>query len=655
MKSKTLICFVIIQAATLSAQPSWAISISWNVPGDGVFQDPNNWNPNQAPGPADDVLFQNGASPTVTFGDPVDVNSLSISTGNVTLQLGGADFFAAGNIDIGAMSGPDVSLQVVNGGLFGAGGTVNVKSNAELSVNGSVDTSQIVIDPGGQLRGTMTINPAIPGGSTSVNNSGAVAPGDMTGVITINGDYEQTPVGLLETEVGGFMAGTHDQLSVNGAALLAGRLDMPILPSYTPALGHTITLLQATGVSGSFEFITVPDLPAMGVAVQVGPPPAGSGVVAYFVSPTVNSFAGGPGPHFWGSPTTWGGVIPTTTDVVTIAASAPSPERIDLDPNSTASSRAFAHSVSLFGATDTMTLGVPEATALSAISNVTVGDFGRLELSSGTVYTNLVQVIVGGTVSGAGRIVGNVVVGTDAMSGQATLDPDYTLGELNIEQDLTINSDGVLQIAIDDVSSFDQLVVNQTTTRGGRLVIDAANYVAPVGTQFTVMVSGGFSGNFDSVETVGSTSVFFATPPTPILEVLGPQTYTVQSYALGDMNLDNFVDANDAPDFVLGLLDPLQYWATHGFMFPIQAGNFHADSSFDFDDIQGFADAVGALSAEEIYTLIAEMSVPEPTTGVLLLCAVGLLGANLRSLTQRRGVRGEVIGRCKARIDYNGD
>jgi hypothetical protein len=103
------------------------------------------------------------------------------------------------------------------------------------------------------------------------------------------------------------------------------------------------------------------------------------------------------------------------------------------------------------------------------------------------------------------------------------------------------------------------------------------------------------------------------------------------------MNLDNFVNSADAPDFVLGLLDPLQYWATHGFIFPIQAGNFLPGGSFDFDDIQGFSDAVGTLTAADIYTLIEEMSVPEPTTGNLLLLSLGLLVATRRQLSRHSG------------------
>jgi len=629
MKSKTLSLVVGLGAWSLCASTLWAIPISWNVLGDGDFQVADNWDPNQVPSFGDDVFFQNGASPTVTFLGPAQSDSLTVSTGNVTFDLSGVGYSLLGNVDISGMPPAMVSLQVDSGSLS-AGGTVNVHSDAALTGDGTVGASQVVIDLGGQLRGDLMISTGGPG-TSGVLNSGAVAPGNSPGVIFIDGNYEQTSAGTLEIEVGGLNPGTeHDQLVVTGSAFLAGRLDLPILSPYTPAPGHTINFLQAAGVNGSFEFITVPDLPAVGVAVQIGPPPAGAGAAVYFVSPTAKSFAGGPGPHTWGNPSTWGGMIPTTTDVVTIANNDPNnplPQRIDLDLSSTASARAFAHSVSLFGVADTMALGVHEGTALSAISNVTLGNLGRLELSNGTVYTNLVQVNVGGTVSGAGLIVGDVVVGTDAMSGEATLDPDYILGDLNIEQDLTLNSDAALQIVIQDALSFDRVLVDQTATLGGRLVIDASNYTAPIGTQFNVMLSGAIQEHFDSVETVGAETIFFAAPPVPPLAALGPEAYTVQSYSIGDMNLDNFVNSADAPDFVLGLLDPLQYWTTHGFMFPVQAGNFHPDSSFDFDDIQGFADAVGALTAADIYALIEQLSVPEPTTGGLLLVALGLLGA----------------------------
>lgn len=651
MKSNALYAILSLAVGMSLASASWATPISWNIAGDGDFLQPANWNPPMVPSSGDDVFFQNGSSPTVSFGVSVSTNTLSVVNGNVVFDLAGDTYFVTGDVDVGevvpgplgpgALVAPSVSL-TVNGGTLDAGGDVNVHGDAALLGDGDINTSHVVIDPGGQLRGSLTVNAVIPG-SVGVTNSGAVAPGNSVDTITINGDYEQTTDGLLEIEVGGTIPGSqHDVLVVNGNASLAGRLDLPILPGYTPIAGHSINFLQSPTVSGSFDFISVPDLPDVGVAVQVVNLPVG--VAANFVNTTSKSFAGGPGPHSWGDPLTWSdpngmsSPPPTTTDVLTILNSDPLPQHIDVDLSSPpASSRAFAHSVSLAGTFEEMVLEVHEGGALSAISNVNVGELGRLELSGGSVYTNLVQVNPGGAVSGAGRIVGDMVVGTGSLGGEATFDPDYTAGATHVEQDLTLNSDSVLQLAIDDFSSFDQVVVDQTTTRGGRLVIDATNYVAPVGTQFAIMVSGGFTGNFDSIETVGSTSVFFATPPVAMLEASGPETQTVQSFQLGDMNLDNSVDPNDAPDFVLGLLDPLQYWATHGFMFPIQAGNFSPGDSFDFDDIQGFTDAVGALTAADIYALIEEYSVPEPTTGGLLLVCLGLLSASRRQVLRRSG------------------
>ncbi|MCH7630179.1 MAG: hypothetical protein IH997_15960, partial [Proteobacteria bacterium] len=264
-------------------------------------------------------------------------------------------------------------------------------------------------------------------------------------------------------------------------------------------------------------------------------------------------------------------------------------------------------------------MGIPSGTSLSAISRVAVGANGIVEMSGGAVFTNLVQVAGGGTVLGNGTIAGDVILGSGLGSGEATLSPGSpgsAAGVINVEN-LTINSEGVLAIAIVDPNSFGQVIVDGTASLGGRLVIDATGFTAPIGTAFNIMVSGTFTDHFDSVETVGSSTVFFAQPPSPPLAALGEENFTIFGFPIGDMNLDNLVNGDDASDFALGLFDPLQYWNTHGFMFPVQAGNFSPGSTFDFDDIEGFV-AVAGLKAADIFALIDAMSVPEPTSCGLL-------------------------------------
>ena len=633
MRSKLITFAVGLCIGSFYSSSVIAAPFVWNSPVGGAFDDPANWTPMMVPGITDDATFELPAIYTVTFPTIGETGPLNVSGGDVTFSLAGTSYAVDGNVDIGG------SL-VVDTGTLSATASINVTSGGTLSGSGMVISEGLVISLGGRLSGSLSAILNVPGGGSAVN-SGTVAPGNGSGTITIDGAYQQNLSGLLEIEIGGLTAGSqHDQLLLlSTGASLAGRLKVPFISSYAPAIGHEITFLQSGNVTGTFDSISLPDYQSAPVAVQVNYLPIGASLS--FVAPTAASTAPMTPTGLWGSPTTWTGSVPITSDVVDMVNSDPSPSRVDLDVGSQGSQRAFAHEVNISSQNPAApsTLGVPTATSLSAISRVSVGENGIVDLSGGAVITNLVQVDGGGELLGNGTIAGDVVLGTGLAIGEATLSPGSSgsaEGVFNAEN-LTINSDGVLAVAIDDVSSFGRVAVEQTTTQGGRLVIDATNYVAPLGTQFTIMTSGTIDGSFDSVETVGSSTVFFAQPPIPPVGALGGENYNVESYSIGDMNLDNSVDSADAPDFVLGLLDPLQYWATHGFMFPVQAGNFHPGSSFDFDDIEGFTDAVEGLVAADIFALIDQMSVPEPTTGGLLLLASGLLGA-----TRSRRLNGSV-------------
>ena len=56
---------------------------------------------------------------------------------------------------------------------------------------------------------------------------------------------------VLEIEVGGLTPGTqHDQLQVSGTAMLAGRLDVPIINGFVPQPGNQIVFLDAGVLTG---------------------------------------------------------------------------------------------------------------------------------------------------------------------------------------------------------------------------------------------------------------------------------------------------------------------------------------------------------------------------------------------------------------------
>ena len=82
------------------------------------------------------------------------------------------------------------------------------------------------------------------------NDSGAVSPGNSTGILTIDGNYTQGATGTLAMEIGGLTAGEqHDKLVVTGAANLDGTLE--VLLGFTPATDDSFDILDAAWVSST--------------------------------------------------------------------------------------------------------------------------------------------------------------------------------------------------------------------------------------------------------------------------------------------------------------------------------------------------------------------------------------------------------------------
>ncbi|PYS26197.1 MAG: hypothetical protein DMF75_22535 [Acidobacteria bacterium] len=81
------------------------------------------------------------------------------------------------------------------------------------------------------------------------------------GLITIEGDYQQTADGVLRMEAAGLNDGQFDVLHVTGSTSLGGTLDVRFLNGYLPRTGDVIPFLKLDGtVTGSFGQIIFPQL-----------------------------------------------------------------------------------------------------------------------------------------------------------------------------------------------------------------------------------------------------------------------------------------------------------------------------------------------------------------------------------------------------------
>jgi autotransporter-associated beta strand protein len=131
-----------------------------------------------------------------------------------------------------------------------------LQSGMRLTGHGNVVANQVTIANGGELGGSLTVN-------GSVTNAGLVAPGNSPGITFINGDYVQTPNGVLEIEVTGLTPGPtgHDQLVISGSAALAGELKV-IIDGFPPSVGTGIIVLTADTIFGDFGSVSALNLPS---------------------------------------------------------------------------------------------------------------------------------------------------------------------------------------------------------------------------------------------------------------------------------------------------------------------------------------------------------------------------------------------------------
>ncbi len=252
--------------------------------------------------------FTNNGLLTIGSGDTFDVNgSLSNFAGSTltggaynvsgTLQFNGANIVTnAANITLGSSTAKIVNQSSANA-LLGfttntAAGKFTLSGNANLTTNGgsftnaglfTVSTGSTFTVGGSsfnftQTAGTTTVDGTLSAasagslslsggslfGSGTVNygvvDSGVISPGDsvaLTGKLGVTGTYSQTGTGALDMTIGGTTAGTkYDQLNITGTAALNGALNIALASGYTPAVGNTFDILNASSISGNFSTVT---------------------------------------------------------------------------------------------------------------------------------------------------------------------------------------------------------------------------------------------------------------------------------------------------------------------------------------------------------------------------------------------------------------
>jgi hypothetical protein len=154
-------------------------------------------------------------------------NRIEGDAGDDLLTLGsGQMIHAPQNTDM------EIDAEVVNHGEIRADGSVVLGGNATITNA-----------PDGRLSGSGVFDV----GFGSFVNDGVTAPGSSTGVLTFDGDFAQSALGMLELEIDLTGAGwASERLAVLGSAELAGLVDVTLIDE-TPDRGALFEVLTATG------------------------------------------------------------------------------------------------------------------------------------------------------------------------------------------------------------------------------------------------------------------------------------------------------------------------------------------------------------------------------------------------------------------------
>jgi hypothetical protein len=194
---------------------------------------------------------------------------------DVTIE-GGGRWEQTGEISIGG--GRDLnnelgdlgtaSLTLRDNGVLEATTAVNIMDRGTLVLDGGHLTAPLVRhDRGGSFQftaGRLSVDSFV---GNLVNDGGTISPGASPGMTAVQGDFTQAGGGRLEIEIGGTMPATEfDRLTVTGAAMLAGALDVSLIGGFVPAAGDSFEVLRADG--GIFNAFSTTSLPALPAGLQ---------------------------------------------------------------------------------------------------------------------------------------------------------------------------------------------------------------------------------------------------------------------------------------------------------------------------------------------------------------------------------------------------
>lgn len=157
---------------------------------------------------------------------------------------------------IGTLNADDVSRILAPFTLSGMLNTADANTEVQLAnVNNLIRNTAVLTGPG-RLVVNANAGLAIEGGSSvgiNLVNRGRLEPGVDTGVVAVNGNFQQMASGTLAMDIAGPPGFAHDRVNVAGSINLAGGLEVSVTDGFAPHPGFVYTLVQSSGRTGTFE------------------------------------------------------------------------------------------------------------------------------------------------------------------------------------------------------------------------------------------------------------------------------------------------------------------------------------------------------------------------------------------------------------------